>query len=413
MPKRQNFAEWAAANPELGSCLLAEWDYDANGDLEPADVYPKSTRRVHWACDVAPDHRWAAQLGARVANHRGCPFCTQRRPSSTANLAIDAPHLVAEWHPTLNGALTPTDVLSGARTYVWWACDVADDHVWEAACQRRTRKNATGCPACAGHQASITNTVATLSAYIVAEWHPTKNGDRTPEETLESSKKPVWWKCTEAGHEWERSPGVRQLRCDRLGEAVRGCPFCAGMRTTPEESLAATHPWLAAEWHPTKNGNKVPTDVRYGHSKKVWWICEDRHEWDATVASRTSGTGCPSCTRYGFKLDQPAILYLIHDPVEEITKVGLAQDTSSRLDSFVKRGWEVIDSEEYETGSEAAEQEKVILDYLRPMRPDSPIVDARVRRAVGHLSGGTECVPSHVVEQRTLRALVKAAEAAS
>ena len=29
--------------------------------------------------------------------------------------------------------------------------------------------------------------------------------------------------------------------------------------------------------------------------KKVWWICENGHEWDATVDNRTNGRRCPRC----------------------------------------------------------------------------------------------------------------------
>ena len=30
---------------------------------------------------------------------------------------------------------------------------------------------------------------------LVAEWHPTKNGDLKPEDVVASSKRKVWWKC--------------------------------------------------------------------------------------------------------------------------------------------------------------------------------------------------------------------------
>ncbi|MCD8196887.1 MAG: zinc-ribbon domain-containing protein, partial [Lachnospiraceae bacterium] len=30
-------------------------------------------------------------------------------------------------------------------------------------------------------------------------------------------------------------------------------------------------------------------------NKKVWWKCENGHEWRATIASRSNGCGCPVC----------------------------------------------------------------------------------------------------------------------
>ena len=32
-----------------------------------------------------------------------------------------------------------------------------------------------------------------------------------------------------------------------------------------------------------------------GSSKKVWWICEKGHEWQATIANRKNGNNCPYC----------------------------------------------------------------------------------------------------------------------
>ena len=59
--------------------------------------------------------------------------------------------------------------------------------------------------------------------------------------------------------------------------------------------LASLNPILAREWHPTKNGDLKPTMLTAQSRKKVWWICENGHEWEATVFSRISGRGCPLC----------------------------------------------------------------------------------------------------------------------
>ena len=73
-----------------------------------------------------------------------------------------------------------------------------------------------------------------------------------------------------------------------------GCPVCANRVVKPRENdLAATHPDLAAQWHPTKNGKLTPRDVVHRTHRKVWWRCEKGHEWQATVASRVNGMGCP------------------------------------------------------------------------------------------------------------------------
>ena len=37
--------------------------------------------------------------------------------------------------------------------------------------------------------------------------------------------------------------------------------------------MAATHPALAEQWHPTKNGDLTPFDVRALTRTKIWWQC--------------------------------------------------------------------------------------------------------------------------------------------
>jgi len=60
-------------------------------------------------------------------------------------------------------------------------------------------------------------------------------------------------------------------------------------------NLQQKNPSLAKEWHPTKNGKLAPQDVQSYSLKKIWWICESGHAWEAPVARRTKGFGCPYC----------------------------------------------------------------------------------------------------------------------
>jgi len=57
-----------------------------------------------------------------------------------------------------------------------------------------------------------------------------------------------------------------------------------------------TEPKLIAEWHSTKNGQLVPTDLPIGSRQKVFWVCGKGHEWETQIRSRARyGTGCPYC----------------------------------------------------------------------------------------------------------------------
>lgn len=128
------------------------------------------------------------------------------------------------------------------------------------------------------------------NAQLMAEWDWEKNNELniSPYSITYGSHKEVWWKCAK-GHSW---PSIVSNRT-RLG---RGCPYCAGQKPiVGENDLCTTHPELVKEWHPTKNGDILPEQHMGGSHKKVWWICEKGHEWEAQIKSRVSGIGCPYC----------------------------------------------------------------------------------------------------------------------
>ncbi len=64
------------------------------------------------------------------------------------------------------------------------------------------------------------------------------------------------------------------------------------------EPISVTHPEIAAEWHPTKNGDLTPADIKFNSRQKVWWRCSKNpvHVWPTMVRQRTiMGSGCLVC----------------------------------------------------------------------------------------------------------------------
>lgn len=201
--------------------LVEQWHPTKNGTLRPEDVSRGSQRKVWWLCQSAPDHVWQTCASNRVRG-TGCPFCAGQRATLATSLAKLAPALAAQWHRKKNGALRPEDVTTQSGRKVWWVCDVARDHVWQARIANRAR--GVGCPFCAGQRACSTNSLATLAPKLAAQWHPSKNGALTPADITCGSTRFVWWKCPEGkSHEWRNRLYARTL----LGT---GCPFCVNHR---------------------------------------------------------------------------------------------------------------------------------------------------------------------------------------
>ena len=202
------------------------------------------------------------------------------------SLAIVNTELAFEWHPAKNGDLLPEYVSAHSNKKVWWQCN--QGHEWVAVIN--SRKDGVGCPYCAGKRAIVGETdLMTVDPTLAAQWHPTKNGALTPMDVTKSSNKFVWWQC-EKGHEWRAMIYDRSNGCN--------CPVCSGHQIlVGYNDLQTVNPRLAAEWHPTKNESLRPVDVTCGSNKKVWWFCNNGHEWEAAIGSRNRGHGCPQCAR--------------------------------------------------------------------------------------------------------------------
>ena len=271
--------------------LMTEWDLEKNTSVDPYVTTWKSDKKAWWRCSVC-GYSWKTAVKNR-SNGSSCPKCVRSRQGATFNksrirsngsLATENANLAKQWHPTKNGELTPYDVTSHSGKRVWWICQRG--HEWLSVVA--SRSNGADCPYCAGQKVwAGFNDLETIYPKIGQEWHPTKNAPLTPREITTNSGQKVWWVCNK-GHEWQATVDSRTKGS--------GCPYCIGrLPIEGETDLATTNPEIAAEWHPTKNGNLLPTMVSLGTHKKVWWRCANGHEWPAAIYSRRV-SGCPICS---------------------------------------------------------------------------------------------------------------------
>jgi very-short-patch-repair endonuclease len=198
------------------------------------------------------------------------------------------PELAKQWHPGKNGTLSPRDVTARSGRKVWWKCPRGDDHEWPAVIANRAK--GIGCPICSNKRVARSNSLGSARPELAKDWHPSKNGALTPFDVLPSTNRKIWWQCEKnPTHEWEARLNNRYNG--------KGCPICSNQKIVRDNSLGATNPTLAEQWHPTRNGKLTPFDVAPSTSRKVWWKCPkgDDHEWEATINSRATGTGCPKC----------------------------------------------------------------------------------------------------------------------
>ena len=283
--------------------LYSQWNFEKNKNLDPSTLLSGSNKKVWWKCEKG--HEWEAVISSRALFNRGCPYCSNRLVLTGYNdLKTINYKLSEDWDYKKNINLNPDTISPNSHEHVWWKCSKCGFE-WKA--EIKSRNSGTGCPECAKQklsQSQINNSIKKSGSLLetnpnlAEEWNYDKNKIITPNSVSAGSNKKVWWICSQ-GHEWQEQVNNRSNG--------NGCPYCAGKKVlSGYNDLQTTHPELAAEWHPVKNGALTPDKVSAGAEKKVWWLGKCGHEWQAHVNKRTHDkNGCIECYLERIKTDCP------------------------------------------------------------------------------------------------------------
>ncbi len=335
------FNDLQTVNPELAR----QWHPIKNGGLKPTQVTVNSNKKVWWYLpyDVPNDYsikslrgkcfdfEWQAKICNRN-NGSNCPYLVGKAIWTGFNdLATTSPTIAAQWHPTKNDGLKPTQVTANSDKKVWWylSYDVPNDyHIkslrgrhfdfeWQVSISDRHRHKLE-CPYLSGSSVwPGFNDLQTINPELAAQWHPTKNEGLKPTQVTANSGKKVWWHLPYNVPDDYHIKSLRGRHFDFEWQAKicnrnngTNCPYLSNQAVwTGFNDLTTIIPNIAKEWHPTKNKGVKPTQVVASSKKKVWWFLSyddhrtGRHfdfEWQARIVDRTTNkyTGCPYLTIY-------------------------------------------------------------------------------------------------------------------
>lgn len=271
--------------------LMKEWDWEANAKegLDPTQLAWGSNKKANWICSKG--HKWKTAIYNRAGrDHTGCPYCARQKLMSGYNdLETEYPKIAKEWHPTKNGNLIPSMVMSGSTKKVWWLCPKGHDY--QQSVVRRTSCN-TSCPYCSGKRVlEGFKDLASNFPDIAQEWHPTKNGNFKPTQISKGSHKKFWWQCKKCHKDWQATVINRTHN-------KSGCPFCYGaIPIKGVNDLATTHPDIAKDWDFEKNVGLSPEQVKAGSDKLIWWKCHIcGQSWHCSIIRRVKSAKCPRCS---------------------------------------------------------------------------------------------------------------------
>ena len=266
------FNDLSTTNPELAQ------EVSSDSKIKVTEVTIGSKKKLLWMCSKG--HEWEATVNNR-SKGGGCPYCSGRKSIVGVNdLATINPKLSNEVSP--NSEIKATRIMAFTNSKILWRC--VEGHEWAATVSSRSQ--GAGCPYCSGRKSIMgVNDLSTTNPDLAKEVSPNSKIKST--EVSAGSGKRVLWRCSK-GHEWEAIVSHRSKG--------RGCPYCSNHRLLIGfNDLATTNPGLAKEVSP--NSEIKATEVMAFSNKKLLWVCNNGHEWEATVANRSQGNGCPYCSR--------------------------------------------------------------------------------------------------------------------
>ncbi len=339
------FNDTKTTHPEL----MDEWNYEKN-TIKPEEVINSSSIKVWWKCEK--NHEWEARISKRACG-RGCPYCFSANQTSFSEQAIYFylnkcfNNVYSRYKKLFDNGMEIDIFVEDLKIGIEY--DGAFFHknnssklrekkkyqICKENCIKLIRVREKGLKSNGYEDLAIeslwdgdhynnlddvikqilrfmkieldvdtkkdrikilnlykkdlqASSLSEYSDYLIKEWNYDKNKGIDLINFKPGSSIKVWWKC-EKNHEWEAS--INKRVCGR------GCPYCSNKRVLKGyNDLTTTNKKLLKEWNYEKNTIN-PTEIVAGSKKKVWWICEKGHEWEANVLSRAKGSKCPYCKK--------------------------------------------------------------------------------------------------------------------
>ncbi len=338
--------------------LVKEWNYEKN-KKNPSDYKIGSSQSVWWKCSKC-NYEWKTEICNRTKEKgTGCPMCSAKhtgelnaKPILGVNdLATVHPNLIKEWDYEKNEK-NPEDFRSKSNKKVWWKCSVCG-YEWLAPIVSRC--NGRGCKKCSYHMHisypekaivfylkkvySVVEENAKfnflgkreLDIYIPSlnlgieydgkKWHNTAKKDKEKDKICYDHNIKLIRIREDNLPKLNSTSIVYNMKgkynVDNLEKSIKWLLDYLGVETKvdiekdnisilklmnlnyKDKTIVNTNKEILMEWDFKKNHGVMPDNFSYGSNKKVWWKCTKcGFSWQASIANRNNGRGCPNCSKY-------------------------------------------------------------------------------------------------------------------
>ena len=338
--------------------LISEWA--ADNEKTPYEYLPNSHKKVKWKC-LECNKIYETRIADKVNKGVRCPFCSGSIPIQGVNDLVtwckmnNHEYLLQEWDE-INNIARPEEYLYGSNKKVYWKCSICGN-VFQAFIYKRTIYNA-GCTKCRisgtsfpeefiylilkfvnsnfrnrdksnGFELDIYNDILKIGIeYNGKYYHESKekkvkdfkkqekckslgiellsiyeeeteilneetiiwNYSRKYENLMKLAKQVLDWVNLQCNTNYNISENDSKIIFDLSRQYTYGI--------SPEKSLAYLYPKIAKEWDFDKNNGVTPKQVAPHTKDSYYWKCiKCQNSWNASVASRVGGHGCPQCGR--------------------------------------------------------------------------------------------------------------------
>lgn len=320
------------------------------------EVTPFSNKKAWWICEQDNRHEFEATIYHVTKGNSICPVCCNQTIIIGVNdFQTTNPELMKEWNwnKNNNAGIYPTKITKGINKKVWWQCSICN-HEWQATVGSRAGSQKCGCPQCKKDLSTSFPEKAIsfyLSKYFTVEenkkfswlsnseidiyidelkmgieydgkvWHQNINKDYKKDILCEKNNI-LLIRIREKDCPTYESTSIKVIRdgynINDLNECVKNVFNIISHKNDKNfdynvdiendymdilerisnmkkiNSVASTE--LIKSWNYSKNGKISPENISLGTHKKFWWVCENGHEWQSSVYSRSSQKcGCPYC----------------------------------------------------------------------------------------------------------------------
>lgn len=336
--------------------LIKEWDYNKNINVDIHKIKYSSKLKVWWKCKYG--HEWEAKILNRTINKSGCPYCSGSLLTEKNSLVYNYPELIKEWIFNKNTKFDINKITYGNKTKVWWKCK--NGHEWEASILNRTTKNSQ-CPNCNFNNTSqieirlycelkcifsdiynrkkINNIevdifiplINLLIEYDGSYWHKNKEDvDLKKNEILKENNYNIirireYPLCVLNNNDIIYIPKNKflntikellilinskyvipdlykkriyeYLKTDSYLNPVEYNDIINNLIMPIKTNLSIVYPNINKDWNEYKNGLLKLDMFSKGSHRKVWWKCENGHEYERTIKNKFKYNNCPICKR--------------------------------------------------------------------------------------------------------------------